>query len=64
YPDVGLEQLVPDQFWIAEECKYDIAAMPIEPPITRRQKDSNYRCQPMDQKLGYQTTRRRLPAGN
>ncbi|GJW31239.1 hypothetical protein Tco_0051271 [Tanacetum coccineum] len=23
YPDVGLEQLVPDQFWIAEECKYD-----------------------------------------
>ncbi|GJU84217.1 hypothetical protein Tco_1291763 [Tanacetum coccineum] len=27
YPDVGLEQLVPDQFWIKEECKYDIAAM-------------------------------------
>ncbi|GJY79410.1 hypothetical protein Tco_0485211 [Tanacetum coccineum] len=27
YPDVGLEQLVLDQFWIAEECKYDIAAM-------------------------------------
>ncbi|GJZ79480.1 hypothetical protein Tco_0644317 [Tanacetum coccineum] len=27
YPDVGLEQLVPDQFWIEEECKYDIAAM-------------------------------------
>ncbi|GJR10654.1 hypothetical protein Tco_0793306 [Tanacetum coccineum] len=27
YPDVGLKQLVPDQFWIAEECKYDIAAM-------------------------------------
>ncbi|GJY49218.1 hypothetical protein Tco_0439174 [Tanacetum coccineum] len=25
YPDVGLEQLVPDQFWIEEECKYDIA---------------------------------------
>ncbi|GJR76474.1 reverse transcriptase domain-containing protein [Tanacetum coccineum] len=23
YPDVGLEQLVPDQFWIEEECKYD-----------------------------------------
>ncbi|GJZ22470.1 retrovirus-related pol polyprotein from transposon TNT 1-94 [Tanacetum coccineum] len=23
----GLEQLVPDQFWIEEECKYDIAAM-------------------------------------
>ncbi|GJV09688.1 hypothetical protein Tco_1351229 [Tanacetum coccineum] len=27
YPDEGLEQLVPDQFWIEEECKYDIAAM-------------------------------------
>ncbi|GJT74922.1 hypothetical protein Tco_1041647 [Tanacetum coccineum] len=27
YPDVGLEQLVPDQFWIKEEYKYDIAAM-------------------------------------
>ncbi|GJV45212.1 hypothetical protein Tco_1429748 [Tanacetum coccineum] len=27
YPDVGLEQLVPDQFWIEEECKYHIAAM-------------------------------------
>nr|GFD11039.1 hypothetical protein [Tanacetum cinerariifolium] len=25
YPDVRLEQLVPDQFWIDEECKYDIA---------------------------------------
>ncbi|GJX57122.1 hypothetical protein Tco_0287019 [Tanacetum coccineum] len=27
YPDVGLEQLVPDQFWIEAECKYDIVAM-------------------------------------
>ncbi|GJR49002.1 hypothetical protein Tco_1317105 [Tanacetum coccineum] len=27
YPDVGLEQMVPDQMWIDEECKYDIAAM-------------------------------------
>ncbi|GKG31152.1 hypothetical protein Tco_0423640, partial [Tanacetum coccineum] len=27
YPNVGLEQPVPDQFWIEEECKYDIAAM-------------------------------------
>ncbi|GKD20706.1 hypothetical protein Tco_1222409 [Tanacetum coccineum] len=26
-PDVGLEQMVPDQMWIEEECKYDIAAM-------------------------------------
>nr|GFC66379.1 hypothetical protein [Tanacetum cinerariifolium] len=27
YPDAGLEQMVPDQFWIEEECNYDIAAM-------------------------------------
>nr|GEU38381.1 integrase, catalytic region, zinc finger, CCHC-type, peptidase aspartic, catalytic [Tanacetum cinerariifolium] len=27
YPDVGLEQMVPDQMWIEEESKYDIAAM-------------------------------------
>nr|GEV42475.1 retrovirus-related Pol polyprotein from transposon TNT 1-94 [Tanacetum cinerariifolium] len=27
YLDVGLEQMVPDQMWIKEECKYDIAAM-------------------------------------
>ncbi|GKC04270.1 hypothetical protein Tco_0995880 [Tanacetum coccineum] len=27
YPDVGLEQMVLDQIWIEEECKYDIAAM-------------------------------------
>nr|GFB59347.1 hypothetical protein [Tanacetum cinerariifolium] len=27
YPNAGLEQMVPDQFWIEEECKYDIAAM-------------------------------------
>nr|GEU34287.1 hypothetical protein [Tanacetum cinerariifolium] len=27
YPDVGLEQMVHDQMWIEEECKYDIAAM-------------------------------------
>nr|GEX40870.1 hypothetical protein [Tanacetum cinerariifolium] len=27
YPDARLEQMVPDQFWIKEECKYDIAAM-------------------------------------
>nr|GEU55262.1 retrotransposon-related protein [Tanacetum cinerariifolium] len=27
YPDAGLEQMVPDQFWIEKECKYDIAAM-------------------------------------
>nr|GFA79955.1 hypothetical protein [Tanacetum cinerariifolium] len=27
YPNAGLEQMLPDQFWIDEECKYDIAAM-------------------------------------
>nr|GEZ35226.1 hypothetical protein [Tanacetum cinerariifolium] len=27
YPDAGIEQMVPDQFWIEEEYKYDIAAM-------------------------------------
>nr|GEV28081.1 hypothetical protein [Tanacetum cinerariifolium] len=27
YPDAGLEQMVPDQMWIEEECKYDISAM-------------------------------------
>nr|GEX99590.1 hypothetical protein [Tanacetum cinerariifolium] len=27
YPDVGLEQMVLDQFWIEDECKYDIAPM-------------------------------------
>nr|GFA15541.1 hypothetical protein [Tanacetum cinerariifolium] len=27
YLNVGLEKMVPDQLWIKEECKYDIAAM-------------------------------------
>nr|GEU39767.1 retrovirus-related Pol polyprotein from transposon TNT 1-94 [Tanacetum cinerariifolium] len=27
YPHARLEQMVPDQFWIDEECKYDIATM-------------------------------------
>ncbi|GJV03101.1 hypothetical protein Tco_1336670 [Tanacetum coccineum] len=27
YPDVGLEQMVPNQMWIKEECKYDVTAM-------------------------------------
>nr|GEW95525.1 hypothetical protein [Tanacetum cinerariifolium] len=27
YPDVGLEQMVPYQIWIEEECKYDIVVM-------------------------------------
>nr|GEU83058.1 uncharacterized mitochondrial protein AtMg00810-like [Tanacetum cinerariifolium] len=27
YLDVGLEQMVPDQIWIEEECKYDIASI-------------------------------------
>nr|GEV15362.1 hypothetical protein [Tanacetum cinerariifolium] len=30
YPDAGLEQMVPDQFWIEEECKYDIAAITVK----------------------------------
>nr|GEW76626.1 hypothetical protein [Tanacetum cinerariifolium] len=29
YPDVGLKQMVPDQMWIEEECKYDIAAIAV-----------------------------------
>nr|GFC24117.1 hypothetical protein [Tanacetum cinerariifolium] len=29
YPDVGLEQMVPDQMWIEKECKYDIAAIAV-----------------------------------
>nr|GFD00183.1 hypothetical protein [Tanacetum cinerariifolium] len=28
--DAGLEQMVPDQFWIDEECKYDIAAISVQ----------------------------------
>ncbi|GJX65973.1 hypothetical protein Tco_0300316 [Tanacetum coccineum] len=27
YPDVSLEQMVPDQMWTEEECKYDVTAM-------------------------------------
>nr|GEV56310.1 integrase, catalytic region, zinc finger, CCHC-type, peptidase aspartic, catalytic [Tanacetum cinerariifolium] len=30
YPDVGLEQMVPDQIWIEVECKYDIVAIAIQ----------------------------------
>nr|GEU29561.1 retrovirus-related Pol polyprotein from transposon TNT 1-94 [Tanacetum cinerariifolium] len=29
YPDVGLQQMVPNQIWIEEECKYDIAAIAV-----------------------------------
>ncbi|GJV65941.1 hypothetical protein Tco_1476769 [Tanacetum coccineum] len=29
YPDVGLEQMVLDQMWIEEECKYDVAVMAV-----------------------------------
>ncbi|GJX58894.1 hypothetical protein Tco_0290284 [Tanacetum coccineum] len=29
YLDVRLEQIVPDQMWIEEECKYDIAAIAV-----------------------------------
>ncbi|GKC35936.1 hypothetical protein Tco_1048320 [Tanacetum coccineum] len=90
YPDVGLEQMVPDQMWIEEECKYDITAMYgishwwfqrqrfyIDKHISegdRRAVRTHMRIlsvvrievfslysQLMDQKLGYQTTRRRIP---
>nr|GFC69919.1 hypothetical protein [Tanacetum cinerariifolium] len=27
YPDAGLEQMMTGQFWIEEECKYNIAAL-------------------------------------
>nr|GEV21227.1 E-beta-farnesene synthase [Tanacetum cinerariifolium] len=27
YPDIGLEQMVPDQMWFGEECTYEIASM-------------------------------------
>ncbi|GJX99780.1 hypothetical protein Tco_0356799 [Tanacetum coccineum] len=27
YPDVGLEQMIPNQMWIEEECKYDVAVI-------------------------------------
>nr|GEW57864.1 hypothetical protein [Tanacetum cinerariifolium] len=33
YPDAGLEQMVPYQFWIEEECKYDIAAIAVRTHI-------------------------------
>nr|GEV88648.1 hypothetical protein [Tanacetum cinerariifolium] len=33
YLDAGLEQIVPDQFWIEEECKYDIAAIKVRTHI-------------------------------
>nr|GEX24891.1 hypothetical protein [Tanacetum cinerariifolium]GEX25074.1 hypothetical protein [Tanacetum cinerariifolium] len=33
YPNAGLEKMVPDQFWIEEECEYDIAAIRIHMQI-------------------------------
>ncbi|GJR80559.1 hypothetical protein Tco_0151344 [Tanacetum coccineum] len=39
YLDVRLEQMVPDQIWIKEECKYDIAAMYVM-TILRKQGES------------------------
>nr|GEV47527.1 putative reverse transcriptase domain-containing protein [Tanacetum cinerariifolium] len=30
YPDVGLEQMVPDHMWIEEECKNDISAIAVK----------------------------------
>nr|GEY25478.1 histone deacetylase 14 [Tanacetum cinerariifolium] len=56
YPDVGLEQMVPDQMWIEKECKSP------EPLTTQRHEDSYYCHQLIDQTFGYLTTSRRLPA--
>ncbi|GJW78744.1 hypothetical protein Tco_0140426 [Tanacetum coccineum] len=62
YPDVGLEQMVPDQMWTEEECMYDISATygishwSPEPPTAMGQEDSLYCCQLMDQESGYQAT--------
>nr|GFA44665.1 hypothetical protein [Tanacetum cinerariifolium] len=33
YPDAELEQMVPNQFWIEEECKYDITAIAVRTHI-------------------------------
>nr|GEX01088.1 integrase, catalytic region, zinc finger, CCHC-type, peptidase aspartic, catalytic [Tanacetum cinerariifolium] len=33
YPNVGLEQMVPDQMWIEEECKYGIASIAVRTHI-------------------------------
>nr|GEW61640.1 hypothetical protein [Tanacetum cinerariifolium] len=33
YPDVSQEQMVPDQIWINEECKYDIDAIAVRTHI-------------------------------
>ncbi|GJV76922.1 hypothetical protein Tco_1508506 [Tanacetum coccineum] len=56
YPNVGLEQMVPDQIWIKEECMYDISATygishwwSPKPPTAKGQEDSLLCCQPMDQ---------------
>ncbi|GJX54629.1 hypothetical protein Tco_0282998 [Tanacetum coccineum] len=56
YPDVGLEQMVPDQMWIEEEC------MSLEPPTAKGQEDSLYCFQLMDQESGYHKKGRRLLA--
>ncbi|GKD59718.1 hypothetical protein Tco_1297227, partial [Tanacetum coccineum] len=55
YPDAEIEQMVPDQMWIEEEC------MSPEPPTAKGQEDSLYCCQLIDQESGYQTTGKRLP---
>nr|GEV47872.1 hypothetical protein [Tanacetum cinerariifolium]GEX62878.1 hypothetical protein [Tanacetum cinerariifolium] len=36
YLDVGLEQMVPDQMWIDEECKYDIGHLNHLPPKDKK----------------------------
>nr|GEW13825.1 hypothetical protein [Tanacetum cinerariifolium] len=44
YPDDGLEQMVLDQFWIDEECKYDIAAI-----VQNQQDESRFKYEVLDQ---------------
>ncbi|GJZ69717.1 hypothetical protein Tco_0633267 [Tanacetum coccineum] len=42
YTNVGLEQMVPDQMWIDEECKYDIAAIADLKEFTIAERDFKY----------------------
>ncbi|GJT96446.1 retrovirus-related pol polyprotein from transposon TNT 1-94 [Tanacetum coccineum] len=56
YPDVGLEQMVPDQMWIKEECKYDVAAMSIDHLSPEDKIDSPTAVTSGPETLVYQTT--------
>ncbi|GKF30816.1 hypothetical protein Tco_0100614, partial [Tanacetum coccineum] len=58
YPDVGMEQLVPDQFWIKAVCKYDIAAKDHEDKSRDAYKilDEERRCQKQGVHVRYPKT--------